>query len=151
MTDRPVTAPPGTIGKTRHGSRLTRSAPPRPPLSGWPRGAGGVGGADPGGAGRDHGLAGGLIVLLTAVPMLIIANAYRKLNLWNANCGASFEWVGRSINPSLGFMAGWLMIAGNVVGTAAVSSCSGRRCWPSSAPARRRGGLTSRSPPRWSW
>ena len=62
--------------------------------------------------------AGGLIVLLTAVPMLIIANAYRKLNMWNANCGASFEWVGRSISPSLGFMTGWLMIAGNVVGTA---------------------------------
>jgi amino acid transporter len=59
----------------------------------------------------------GLIILLTAIPMLIIANAYRKLNLWNANCGASFEWVGRSISPSLGFFTGWLMIAGNVVGT----------------------------------
>ena len=36
----------------------------------------------------------GPIILLTAVPMIIIANAYRRLNLWNANCGASFEWVG---------------------------------------------------------
>jgi amino acid transporter len=61
--------------------------------------------------------ASGLIVIITAIPMLIIANAYRKLNLWNANCGASFEWVGRAINPDLGFMTGWLMIAGNVVGT----------------------------------
>jgi amino acid transporter len=59
----------------------------------------------------------GLIILLTAIPMLIIANAYRKLNLWNANCGASFEWVGRSISPYLGFFTGWLMIAGNVIGT----------------------------------
>jgi amino acid transporter len=59
----------------------------------------------------------GLIIILTAIPMLIIANAYRKLNLWNANCGASFEWVGRAINPDLGFLAGWLMIAGNVIGT----------------------------------
>ncbi len=59
----------------------------------------------------------GLIIILTAIPMLIIANAYRKLNLWNANCGASFEWVGRSITPSLGFLTGWLMIAGNVIGT----------------------------------
>jgi amino acid transporter len=40
-----------------------------------------------------------LILLITAIPMLIIANAYRRLNLWNANCGASFEWVGRAINP----------------------------------------------------
>jgi amino acid transporter len=59
----------------------------------------------------------GLIIIITAIPMLIIANAYRRLNLWNANCGASFEWVGRSISPDLGFLTGWLMIAGNVIGT----------------------------------
>src|SRR5271155_5844395 len=58
-----------------------------------------------------------LILLITAIPMLIIANAYRRLNLWNANCGASFEWVGRAINRYLGFLTGWLMIVGFVVGT----------------------------------
>jgi amino acid transporter len=42
-----------------------------------------------------------IILAITAIPMLIIANAYRRLNLWNANCGASFEWVGRAINPYL--------------------------------------------------
>ncbi len=59
----------------------------------------------------------GPIILVTAIPMLIIANAYRRLNLWNANCGASFEWVGRSISPYLGFMTGWLMITGSLIGT----------------------------------
>jgi len=44
----------------------------------------------------------GAVILLTAVTMLVIANAYRRLNLWNANTGASFEWVGRAINPYLG-------------------------------------------------
>jgi amino acid transporter len=61
----------------------------------------------------------GPILLLTAVPMLVIANAYRRCNLWNANCGASFEWVGRAINPYLGFLTGWLMIAAYIVGTVA--------------------------------
>jgi amino acid transporter len=61
----------------------------------------------------------GPVLLLTAVPMLIIANAYRRCNLWNANCGASFEWVGRAISPYLGFLTGWLMIAAYVVGTVA--------------------------------
>ncbi len=61
----------------------------------------------------------GLILLVTAVPMLVIANAYRRLNLWNANCGASFEWVGRAINPYLGFITGWLMIAAYILGTVA--------------------------------
>ncbi len=59
----------------------------------------------------------GLIVILTAIPMLIIANAYRRLNMWNANCGASFEWVGRAINPYLGFLTGWLMIAAYIIAT----------------------------------
>jgi len=59
----------------------------------------------------------GPIIILTAIPMLIIANAYRRLNLWNANCGASFEWVGRAISPYLGFLTGWLMIAGTLVGS----------------------------------
>jgi amino acid transporter len=60
---------------------------------------------------------GGPVLLISAIPMLIIANAYRRLNMWNANAGASFEWVGRSINPYLGFFTGWLMIAGYVLGT----------------------------------
>lgn len=59
-------------------------------------------------------------ILVTAVPMLIIAFAYHRLNMWNANCGASFEWVGRSINPYLGWYTGWLMIAGYVLGTISV-------------------------------
>ena len=61
----------------------------------------------------------GPILILTAIPMLIIANAYRRLNLWKANTGASFEWVGRAINPYLGFLTGWLMIAAYVIGTVA--------------------------------
>jgi amino acid transporter len=59
----------------------------------------------------------GPIIILTAIPMLVIANAYRRLNMWNANCGASFEWVGRSIDPYLGFQTGWLMIAAYILGT----------------------------------
>ena len=62
---------------------------------------------------------GGLILLITAIPMLVIANAYRRLNLWKANTGASFEWVGRAINPYLGFLTGWLMIAAYIIGTTA--------------------------------
>ena len=61
----------------------------------------------------------GLILLLTAIPMIVIANAYRRCNMWNANCGASFEWVGRSISPYLGFMTGWLMVVAYIVGTVA--------------------------------
>jgi amino acid transporter len=61
----------------------------------------------------------GPVLLLTALPMLVIANCYRRCNLWKANTGASFEWVGRAINPYLGFLTGWLMIAAYIIGTVA--------------------------------
>src|SRR5271165_798888 len=61
----------------------------------------------------------GPILLLTAIPMLVIANAYRRCNMWNANCGATFEWVGRSISPYLGFLTGWLMVVAYIIGTVA--------------------------------
>jgi amino acid transporter len=58
----------------------------------------------------------GPVILLTAVPMIIIATVYRRLNMWIPHAGASFEWVGRAINPYLGFLTGWLMITGTLVG-----------------------------------
>ena len=67
----------------------------------------------------------GPILVLTAFPMLVIANAYRRCNLWNSNCGASFEWVGHAISPYLGFLTGWLMIAGNLIGTTASTAVLG--------------------------
>jgi amino acid transporter len=67
------------------------------------------------GTGAYYG--GGVSLLICAIPMVIIAYAYHRLNMWNANSGASFEWVGRAINPYLGFVTGWLMIAGYVLGT----------------------------------
>jgi amino acid transporter len=62
----------------------------------------------------------GIVLIITAIPMLIIANAYRRLNQWNANCGATFEWVGRAINPYLGYIAGWLMLTYYVIGGVAL-------------------------------
>jgi amino acid transporter len=61
----------------------------------------------------------GPILVITAIPMLVIAYAYRRCNMWNANCGASFEWVGRAINPYLGFLTGWLMVVAYIIGTVA--------------------------------
>ena len=61
----------------------------------------------------------GPVLLLMAIPMMVIANAYRRCNMWNANCGASFEWVGRAIDPYLGFLTGWLMVVAYIIGTVA--------------------------------
>ena len=67
----------------------------------------------------------GPVIIACGLPMLIIANSYRRLNLWKANCGASFEWVGHAISPYLGFLTGWLMITGNLIGTTASTAVLG--------------------------
>ncbi len=61
--------------------------------------------------------AGGVAILITTLPMLAIAYSYHRLNLWEQNCGASYVWVGRSINPYFGFLVGWIMLTGWVLAT----------------------------------
>jgi amino acid transporter len=61
--------------------------------------------------------AGPLAILVCFLPMLGIALAYRRLNHWRVDCGASYVWVGRAITPYLGFMVGWIMLLGYFLGT----------------------------------
>src|SRR5258706_15533878 len=42
-------------------------------------------------------------IVITGIPILIIANAHRRLNMWKANCRGAVEWVGPAVNPFLGF------------------------------------------------
>ena len=121
MTDRPVTAVPGTtpalparlepnaIGVAQDTVIGMSSSAPAATMA-----------VTLAGLAAAAAYGGGPVIILCGVPMLILANAYRRLNLWNANCGASFEWVGRAINPYLGFLTGWLMLAGYLVGSISV-------------------------------
>ncbi len=60
---------------------------------------------------------GPVAVLVCALPMFGIALAYRRLNRWHVDCGASYTWIGRSISPYLGFIVGWIMLLGYFLGT----------------------------------
>ena len=62
---------------------------------------------------------GGIAILITTLPMLAIAYAYHRLNMWKRDCGGSYMWVGKAINPYVGFMVGWLMLTGYLLGTVA--------------------------------
>lgn len=62
---------------------------------------------------------GGIAVLVTMLPMLAIALAYHRLNMWKRDCGGSYMWVGRAINPYVGFLVGWVMLTGYLLGTVA--------------------------------
>jgi amino acid transporter len=56
------------------------------------------------------GLAAPGALLYGAIPMFGIAFAFMYLNRWRADAGAGYAWVGRSLNPYLGFMAAWTFL-----------------------------------------
>jgi amino acid transporter len=60
---------------------------------------------------------GPIAVLICGLPMFGIALAYRRLNRWHVDCGASYAWIGRAISPYLGFIVGWIMLLGYFLGT----------------------------------
>ena len=57
-----------------------------------------------------------IAVPVCAVPMLGIAMAYRRLNMWHVNCGATYVWGGRAISPYFGWMTGWVIILAYFLG-----------------------------------
>jgi len=56
------------------------------------------------------GLAAPGALALGAIPMFGIAFAFKHLNNWRADAGTSYSWVGRSINPYLGFLCAWTFL-----------------------------------------
>ncbi len=58
-------------------------------------------------------------ILVTLAAMLVIAVSFARLNRWEANCGATYVWVGRIFGPTLGFLVGWCVLAAVLFGTIA--------------------------------
>ena len=61
------------------------------------------------------GLASPAAILVSFVPVLFIAVAYYFMNKQDPNCGASYTWISRTINPHLGWFTGWVQTAASVL------------------------------------
>jgi amino acid transporter len=61
-----------------------------------------------------------LVVLACGLPMLAVAVAFRQLNRWRANCGATYAWGARAISPYFGFAVGWIILVAYVVGIVSI-------------------------------
>jgi amino acid transporter len=74
------------------------------------------------------GLSGPGALLFGAIPMFGIALAYFYLNAWRSDAGAAYSWVGRTLNPALGFFSGWSLLIAivlfMVVGSLPVASAT---------------------------
>ncbi len=62
---------------------------------------------------------GAIALVITMIPMLVIANSFRRLNRWEANCGAQYVWVGRAVGPWVGLLTGWVVLSALMFGTVA--------------------------------
>ena len=69
------------------------------------------------------------ILLLAFVPMLFIAGAFYYLNKADPDCGTTFSWCTRAMGPWIGWMAGWGVLAADVIVMANLADIAGAYSW----------------------
>ncbi|HWY17071.1 MAG TPA: APC family permease, partial [Solirubrobacteraceae bacterium] len=55
------------------------------------------------------------VLLVSFVPMLLIAIAYRFLNRADPDAGTTFAWTTRAFGPGLGWVNGWTIVLADVI------------------------------------
>jgi amino acid transporter len=65
-------------------------------------------------------------LIVSFLPMLCIAYAFRELNKVDPDCGTTFTWTTRAFGPWAGWMGGWGIIAADVIVMASLSQIAGR-------------------------
>jgi len=68
---------------------------------------------------------GPAVLLLAFVPILGIAVAFSRLNRVEPNCGNGYTWVRTALGPWLGFVTGWINLAGSVIYGAYATALTG--------------------------
>jgi amino acid transporter len=65
------------------------------------------------------------VLIVSFLPMLLIAAAYYYMNKADPDCGTSFTWVTRAMGPHLGWLTGWAIVAADVVVMATLAYIAG--------------------------
>ena len=55
------------------------------------------------------------VLIVSFVPMLLIAGAFYYMNRADQDCGTTFSWVTRAMGPWLGWMGGWAVFTTGVL------------------------------------
>jgi amino acid transporter len=71
------------------------------------------------------GLSAPAVLLVSFLPMLCIAFAYNYMNRADPDCGTSFAWVTRALGPQMGWVAGWAIIAADIIVMASLAQIAG--------------------------
>jgi amino acid transporter len=67
------------------------------------------------------GLHAPAVLLVSFVPILLIAFAYKYLNRADPDCGTTFAWGTRALGPWVGWMNGWAIFVADVIVMASLS------------------------------
>ncbi|MEA2313682.1 MAG: hypothetical protein QOI03_374 [Solirubrobacteraceae bacterium] len=62
------------------------------------------------------------VLLVSFVPMLLIAFAYRYLNRADPDAGTTFAWTTRALGPATGWLNGWTIVLADVIVMASLSN-----------------------------
>ncbi|MDP9227913.1 MAG: APC family permease [Actinomycetota bacterium] len=65
------------------------------------------------------------VLVVSFVPMLLIAAAYYYMNRADPDCGTTFSWVTKAMGPWAGWLGGWAIVCADVVVMATLSYIAG--------------------------
>ena len=65
------------------------------------------------------------ILLISFVPMFLVAAGYYYMNKADPDCGTSFTWVGKAMGPQMGWIAGWAIVVADVIVMANLAQIAG--------------------------
>ena len=65
------------------------------------------------------------VLLISFVPMFLVAGGYYYLNKADPDCGTSFSWVTKAMGPQLGWIAGWTIVVADVIVMANLAQIAG--------------------------
>jgi len=71
------------------------------------------------------GLQAPAVLLVSFIPMLLIAAAYYYMNRADPDCGTTFSWVTRAMGPTLGWLGGWAIIVADIIVMANLAQIAG--------------------------
>jgi len=71
------------------------------------------------------GLQSPAILLISFVPMFLVAVGYFYMNKADPDCGTSFSWVTKALGPQMGWITGWAIVVADVVVMANLAQIAG--------------------------
>jgi amino acid transporter len=65
------------------------------------------------------------VIIVSFLPMVFIAVAYRRLNEVDPDCGTTFSWMARAMGAGWGWLGGWIAIFSGIVVNASQAQIAG--------------------------